>query len=103
MDSSINVYSSLNVTQQIRIVVLKPGHRDTPIECELQVINLSESPTYQALSYTWGLHRKTAHIVLNGQEVGVGEKLMVRTLAPKRIRSAAFRPPRRNGASILVD
>jgi hypothetical protein len=38
----------------IRLVALSPGREDSKIKCRLYTANLSETPTFEALSYQWG-------------------------------------------------
>ncbi|KAF4453691.1 hypothetical protein F53441_3700 [Fusarium austroafricanum] len=48
-------YRPLDPTKhQIRVLHLLPGQDSDPIRCELQIVSLSDSPSYEALSYSWG-------------------------------------------------
>lgn len=47
-------YSSLKSTGDIRLMMLLPGPRGTPIHCRLVHAAFDANPEYQALSYTWG-------------------------------------------------
>ncbi|KAL6711536.1 hypothetical protein ACN47E_004470 [Coniothyrium glycines] len=47
-------YSPLELERrEIRILLLKAGQRDDPIQCDLEHVNLQQGPVYEALSYTW--------------------------------------------------
>ncbi|KAF1829885.1 HET-domain-containing protein [Decorospora gaudefroyi] len=48
-------YSSLDLAhgRQIRVLVLKFGNLDEPLRCELEHVNLQQTPVFEALSYTW--------------------------------------------------
>ncbi|RSL60770.1 hypothetical protein CEP54_006571 [Fusarium duplospermum] len=48
-------YQPLDLTQgrQIRVLVLKAGRHEDPLQCELEHVNLQQGPIYEALSYTW--------------------------------------------------
>src|SRR6266566_6840623 len=45
-------YAPLPGPHFIRVLEIKPG--DGTIHCSLHVLNLQNSPLYDALSYTWG-------------------------------------------------
>lgn len=47
-------YQSLPSQDSIRLLHLLPGTRDSPVETTLSVHSLTDSPPYEALSYTWG-------------------------------------------------
>ncbi|KAL2692527.1 hypothetical protein Neosp_002937 [[Neocosmospora] mangrovei] len=48
-------YQPLDLTnsRQIRVLVLKAGKLEDPLQCELEHVNLQQGPIYEALSYTW--------------------------------------------------
>ncbi|KAM6504676.1 hypothetical protein FSOLCH5_015179 [Fusarium solani] len=48
-------YQPLDLTngRQIRVLVLKAGRLEDPLQCELEHANLQQGPIYEALSYTW--------------------------------------------------
>lgn len=53
---------------EIRLVVLPPRHKDDKpglINCELVVAKLSDKPTYEALSYTWGPEEPAEGILIH--------------------------------------
>lgn len=48
-------YSPLDSTKkEIRLLALKPGSSDSPLECSLFTTALDVAPDYECLSYTWG-------------------------------------------------
>ncbi|RFN46274.1 het-domain-containing protein [Fusarium flagelliforme] len=51
---------------EIRLLIIQPGTGDETVECHLQKAVLSEDPSYEALSYTWGSAKNTHLITLNG-------------------------------------
>jgi hypothetical protein len=54
-----DLYDSLNSeTNQIRVVELVPGRWNDAINCNMRTVSLDEQPSYEALSYVWGI-RKT--------------------------------------------
>jgi hypothetical protein len=62
---------------EIRVVILKPGTKSAPIECELEHVPTSKEskPSYKALSYTWGSPEIRKTIRLQGITVQVRENL----------------------------
>ena len=52
--------------RDIRVLTLKLGSWDAPIECEIRVASLDDAIYYQALSYTWGNDADPQRITLNG-------------------------------------
>ncbi|KAF4333589.1 heterokaryon incompatibility 6 OR allele [Fusarium beomiforme] len=48
-------YSPLPTASSIRLLEVKPGHPSDMLQCSLQTVDLSRSPKYHALSYTWEL------------------------------------------------
>ena len=69
------VYEPLS-SDAIRLLFVKPGFKDEPIECALiTVANLAESPPYHALSYVWGESDDAASITCNGAEMVITKRL----------------------------
>ena len=60
-------------TDEIRLLVLEPGV--SPIRCAFQKANLSNSPEYEALSYTWGDAEGQQTILLEGKRFKVRHNL----------------------------
>lgn len=48
------LYSTLQESDEIRLLHLNPGSGGEPIECTLVHATLSDKPHYEALSYMWG-------------------------------------------------
>lgn len=70
-----NIYESLDGAA-IRLLFLKPGFTDEPIECALvTVANLADSPPYNALSYVWGENDGAASIICNGADMAITRRL----------------------------
>lgn len=61
--------------REIRLLMLRPGEPASPIRCDLLQANLDASPSYTALSYTWGDTSVTKCISIGGQEALVTENL----------------------------
>lgn len=53
---------------QIRTLTLHPGKPSDPIKCSLHVASLAETPSYEALSYTWGDVSVTRPIEVDGTQ-----------------------------------
>jgi hypothetical protein len=47
-------YEQLRGVQEIRLLVLHPGHTFDDISCDLKVTSLANHTQYNALSYVWG-------------------------------------------------
>jgi hypothetical protein len=69
------VYSALREKDEIRLLRLLPGSGSEPVRCTLIHARLGESPTYDALSYMWGLDRPGKNCLL---QVDDGRTLEVR-------------------------
>ncbi|PVH77045.1 HET-domain-containing protein, partial [Cadophora sp. DSE1049] len=52
--SRSSLYTSLLGPNDIRLICLQPGDTEGLV-CDLKHASLSDSPSYEALSYTWGL------------------------------------------------
>ncbi|CZR65662.1 uncharacterized protein PAC_15562 [Phialocephala subalpina] len=74
-------HSLLDSRSTIRLLTLHPAQAsleesDTPVlTCTLRTVSLLESPSYVALSYTWGNSTTSQIIHINGEPVPVGENL----------------------------
>lgn len=74
-DASISdVYSTLG-PNELRVLLLAPGKKDSPILCEMQIVSGPKSFQYEALSYVWGDTDKSKSISCNGFEFAVTESL----------------------------
>lgn len=60
---------------EIRLITLLPGTFEARIRCKLTYHNLGKSLKYDALSYRWGCHKKTAIIRVDGRQVNVTTNL----------------------------
>jgi hypothetical protein len=68
------IYTDL-LPDEIRIITLFPGEKDTPLVCELNIsalpitcsIAVADMPKYEALSYVWGAQENLSTLTLNGQ------------------------------------
>ncbi|RYP14769.1 hypothetical protein DL765_006146 [Monosporascus sp. GIB2] len=83
-------YEALDGPRSFRLLKLKRGGENDPLECELQIYELqiyelhasgfhhrmqSSVPDFQALSYVWGLHPPTLDIRCNGKPLRITESL----------------------------
>jgi hypothetical protein len=73
---SAHVYEPIDSENgEIRLVELLPGCYDDVIRLNLHVKNLSDKPSYEALSYAWGTIRSSNLAIINGCPVRVQESL----------------------------
>jgi hypothetical protein len=70
-----SIYSPLSKDTSTRLLVLHPGQFEDPVHCDLNEIDLDDSPEYDALSYTWGDSKKETMIFVNDQPVLVRTNL----------------------------
>ncbi|KAF7552217.1 hypothetical protein G7Z17_g4464 [Cylindrodendrum hubeiense] len=62
------VYGPLSSdNREFRLLSLLPGALADEIRCQLHIASLDDSPSYEALSYTWGSLDHEAPIYLNGR------------------------------------
>jgi hypothetical protein len=74
--SQLYDYKPLDLTkQQIRLITLKPGSADAPVQCGLETFDIDSRPPYLALSYTWGPPSPTACILIDGKHFEVRQNL----------------------------
>ncbi|KAH6663102.1 heterokaryon incompatibility protein-domain-containing protein [Halenospora varia] len=59
----------------IRLLDLQPGDRGDLLKITLREVKLSENPSYEALSYTWGTESASHHISINGSHFAVRPNL----------------------------
>lgn len=69
------LYRDLKEHDSIRLLILQPGSRSSPIFCWLEETRISSRPRYVALSYTWGEPVLTNTIHVNGQLIKVRHNL----------------------------
>ncbi|KAF5639579.1 heterokaryon incompatibility protein (het-6OR allele) [Fusarium sp. NRRL 25303] len=61
--------------RQIRILHILPGQHGEPVRCTLHTASLDDSPSYEALSYSWGDPHICYIIEVDGQQATVTENL----------------------------
>ena len=76
------VDSELN---EIRVAKILPGNRTEPLICQLSNVFLTDNPSYEALSYTWGNEEACRSISINGKNASITKNL---ESALRRLRSA---------------
>lgn len=69
MESKSTLYKPLPQGQWFRLLQLFPGEPEDPIECELIMSKLDQSPDYEPVSYAWGSPVLCEEIVCNGSTV----------------------------------
>ncbi|KAI1053270.1 hypothetical protein LB506_012304 [Fusarium annulatum] len=61
------IYAPLDTDRrEIRLASIVPGRWSEDVYCNLEVVSLDDTPTYEALSYTWGDPLDETSILLNG-------------------------------------
>lgn len=69
-------YKPLTRPLEIRVLVLHPGERGSPVKCSLQHSDLrSKKPGFEALSYVWGSPTVTSDITCDNRKTKVGRNL----------------------------
>jgi hypothetical protein len=51
----------------IRLLTLKPGAGEDPVQCELSVEHIDDLPPFEALSYAWGDPEQRTPIIVTGE------------------------------------
>ncbi|KAM7192616.1 Heterokaryon incompatibility protein (HET) domain containing protein [Rhypophila sp. PSN 637] len=69
---------------QIRVVTIHPGQLDEPMVCSLEVYDLKNVPSYEAVSYCWGSEENMQIIKLHGADWPVTPNLYVALKALRR-------------------
>lgn len=59
----------------IRLLTILPGKEANTVECELQVVRLSDAPPYEALSYVWGNPEPVDYVICNRHKKAVTQSL----------------------------
>ena len=59
----------------IRVLTVKPGNSDEPIQCELEQVDLADRPAYITLSYTWDQTGGRASVVCCGVIIEISKNL----------------------------
>ncbi|KAF2140741.1 uncharacterized protein K452DRAFT_299457 [Aplosporella prunicola CBS 121167] len=62
--------------EAFRLLRLLPGPRTDPIQCDLCIEQIEGSPSYEAISYTWGDPNDTAEVLCNGRLLKVTKSLL---------------------------
>jgi hypothetical protein len=73
----MSVYQAIVLPNQIRLLVLEPKGQ-TPshtIALSLSAYPLDQAPCFEALSYEWGAKSNSAQILVNGNNMTVGQNL----------------------------
>lgn len=68
-------YKVLSGPRMTRVLHIMPGRRDETIVCNIHMINLDESPTYEAVSYCWGDPKPSSQIILDGRRAYISLNL----------------------------
>lgn len=55
-------YTPLKHPDEIRLLIIKPGRPSEAVKCNLVHTRLSHTPSYEALSYTWGTEERPRQI-----------------------------------------
>ena len=76
-DQTSFFYETLELPTHIRLVELLPSEDlDDEISCQVRVVNLDESPMYEAVSYEWGSEADKAEILCGGSALQVPRNLI---------------------------
>ena len=75
MDSRTFKHPRLPQGDFIRILDLKNGDLDSPLEFCFQLAHLNDHPPYEALSYTWGLLGDSATVLFQGLQISIPSNL----------------------------
>lgn len=69
-------YIPLQGRESIRLLQLKSGKEDDPIECWIFEARLDDYPSYEAISYMWGDPNDKSTIFCDGKTVSVSSNLV---------------------------
>ena len=75
MDSHTFKHTRLPKGDFIRILDLKNGDLESPLEFSFQLAHLRDHPPYEALSYTWGLPGDSATVLFQGIKISIPSNL----------------------------
>jgi hypothetical protein len=87
MDSQL--YHPLKSPRSIRLLHIDDGHRDDPIRASFEEVELDPSPSYHALSYTWGSGEAVESIHIQDNVLSVLPNLFD---ALKKLRAHKYTP-----------
>ncbi|KAF4442969.1 HET-domain-containing protein [Fusarium austroafricanum] len=77
-NSSHELYQALPLRgEEFRLLILQPGQWAEEVACSLTVHSLLNKPSFEALSYTWGVSQSSEPISINNVAVAVGENLKI--------------------------
>jgi hypothetical protein len=62
-------------TDSFRLLVIEPAKKGEPVRCCLELHRLSESPTYEAISYAWGDGLREHTIFIDDTTFSIGQNL----------------------------
>jgi hypothetical protein len=57
------------------LLEIEPGDRDDPMRCKFRVVDLRDTPQYDAMSYVWGDEGRIIPVHCNGVEILVTPNL----------------------------
>lgn len=100
--STYSPYEALPNLSCIRLLTIEPGLDRDEIHCNFQVVELSDAPPYEAVSYVWGNPNPPTLIVCNGVRTettpNLGEALRrFRPLPNSRGTPSTVKPQRKRG------
>jgi hypothetical protein len=75
MSTSTSFYSSLQDSEEIRLLCLFPGSGAEVIKCSVTHVKFSDEVPYEALSYMWGPEHPVRLIAINENDFGIRENL----------------------------
>lgn len=81
-------YRALQSQTEIRCLTLSAGTASDPLTCDIQHHNLSDNPSFEAISYVWGSLIRDQTITCNGGLLNITPNLQ-RSLQQVRSRSTA--------------
>ncbi|KAF1948248.1 HET-domain-containing protein, partial [Byssothecium circinans] len=70
--------------KEIRVFRLLPGAWNDPLQCDMEVVSLTDEPTFSALSYVWGKHPEDHKIMIGNHAFRIKPNLYT---ALRRIRA----------------
>ncbi len=68
-------HPALKHDKEIRVLHLASELRDGLLDCALSVVQLTEHPRYEALSYVWGCSTQARKMLCNGVEISITDSL----------------------------
>jgi Heterokaryon incompatibility protein (HET) len=75
MSLPVNIWKPLLAKDELRLLALQPGYGSDLIQCNFSHARLSESPSYEALSYMWGIETNLKPIKIEGEVHHIRENL----------------------------